>query len=426
MTNTLLPKMRILDLTEGGCMLGGRLLADSGADVIKIERSGGSDPCISRIWPYYRDSGDPQQSLFWFTYNANKRGITLDVTTKEGQELLKKLVKNADVIMESYEPGFMKKLGLSYEDLCKIKPDIIYTAITPFGQEGPKAHYEASALTVWASGGYLNACGDPDRAPVWISMPQTFLFGGCEGAIGTLMAYYYRMKTAENGGTGMGQFVDVSMQEAALSPNMNVLQMWDLNKYDFKRVGSVSFVAGTGVKQPIYFKCKDGYVMILAIGGNNPYVASSQALVKWMAEENMAPDWLLKLDWWKEYNASKLKQDLADRVGASIEAFTMTKTKEELYLKGAYERAMLIAPVANTKDISEDIQLSARHFWVEMPHPELGRDIPYCGPFIQLSETPIQYMRRAPMIGEHNKEIYGGELGLSDAELKTLKNKGVI
>jgi crotonobetainyl-CoA:carnitine CoA-transferase CaiB-like acyl-CoA transferase len=420
MTESLLPRMRILDLTEGGCMLGGRLLADTGADVIKIEKPGGSDPCISRIWPYYQDSGNLKQSLFWFTYNANKRGISLDITKKEGQELLKKLVKSADVIMESYEPGYMKKLGLGYDDLCKIKPDIIYTAITPFGQEGPKAHYEASALTVWASGGYLNACGDPDRAPVWISMPQTFLFGGCEGAIGTLMAYYYRMNTGE------GQFVDVSMQEAALSPNMNVLQMWDLNKYDFKRVGSVSFVAGTGVKQPIYFKCKDGYVMILAIGGNEPYVSSSKALVKWMEEENMAPDWLLKLDWWKDYNASKLKQDLADKVGVAIEAFTNTKTKEELYLKGAYERAMLIAPVANTKDISEDIQLKARHFWVDLPHPELGRDIPYCGPFIQLSETPIQYQRRAPMIGEHNKEIFGKELGLSDSELKSLNNKGVI
>jgi benzylsuccinate CoA-transferase BbsE subunit len=420
MKNYLLPPMRILDLTEGGCMLGGRLLGDVGADVIKLERPGGSDPCISRIWPYYQDSGKAEESLFWFTYNANKRGITLDITKKEGQEIFKKLVKQADAVLESRGAGYMKSLGLGYEDLCRIKPDIIYTSITPFGQEGPKAQYEASALTVWASGGYLNCCGDPDRAPVWISMPQTFLFGGCEGAIGTLMAYYYRMNTGE------GQFVDVSMQEAALSPNMNVLQMWDLNKFDFKRVGSVSFVAGTGVKQPIYFKCKDGYVMILAIGGNNPYVASSEALVKWMAEENMAPEWLMKLNWWTDYNASKLKQDLADKVGAAIEAFTLTKTKEELYLKGAYERAMLIAPVANTKDISEDIQLSARNFWVDLPHPELGRDIPYCGPFIQLSETPIEYRRRAPLIGEHNKEIFGGELGMSEAEMAALKKKGII
>jgi len=234
------------------------------------------------------------------------------------------------------------------------------------------------------------------------------------------MAYYYRMETKE------GQFVDVSMQEAALSPNMNTLQMWDLNKYDYKRQGSVSYVAGTGVRQPIYFKCKDGYVMILAIGGNEPYVSSSKSLVKWMADENMAPDWLLKVNWLTDYNASKLKQDLADKVGKAIEAFTLTKTKEELYLTGAYQKGIYVAPVANTKDISEDIQLKARHFWVEMPHPELGRNIPYCGPFIQLSETPIQYRRRAPLIGEHNKEILGRELGITEAELKKLKDKGII
>jgi crotonobetainyl-CoA:carnitine CoA-transferase CaiB-like acyl-CoA transferase len=417
MKDSLLPQMRILDLTEGGCMLGGRLLGDAGADVIKIEPPGGTD---SRIWPYYQNTGDPQKSLFWFTYNANKRGITLDLKKPEGRKLFKKLASSADIILESYEPGYMKKLGLGYDDLRSIKKDIIYTAITPFGQEGPKAHYPASALTVWASGGYLNACGDPDRAPVWISMPQTFLFGGCEGAIGTLMAYYYRLTTGE------GQFVDVSMQESALSPNMNILQMWDLNKLEFKRVGSASYVAGTGVRQPIYFKCKDGYVMILAIGGNEPYVSSSQRLVEWMAEENMAPEWLKKLNWWTEYNASKLKQDLADKVGEAIEAFTMTKTKEELYNIGAYQKQMLIAPVANTKDISEDIQLKARNFWVEMPHPELSRDIPYCGPFIQLSETPITYRRRAPLTGEHNREIYCGELGLPDTELKSLSSKGII
>jgi len=417
MKDSLLTKIRILDMTEGGCMLGGRLLGDAGADIIKIEPPGGTD---SRIWPYYQNSKDPQQSLFWFTYNANKRGITLDIKKPEGQKLLKKLAASTDIILESYEPGYMKKLGLGYDDLCAIKPDIIYTAITPFGQEGPKAHYPASALTVWASGGYLNACGDPDRAPVWISMPQTFLFGGCEGAIGALMAYYYRLNTGE------GQFVDVSMQESALSPNMNILQMWDLNKLEFKRVGSASYVAGTGVRQPIYFKCKDGYVMILAIGGNEPYVSSSQRLVKWMEEENMAPEWLVKLNWWTDYNASRLKQELADKVGEAIEAFTMTKTKEELYRIGAYEKQMLIAPVANTKDISEDVQLKARNFWVEMSHPELGRNIPYCGPFIQLSESPITYRQRAPLTGEHNREIYCGELGLSETELQSLHDKGVI
>jgi crotonobetainyl-CoA:carnitine CoA-transferase CaiB-like acyl-CoA transferase len=171
---SVLPPIRILDLTEGGCMLGGRLLGDAGADVIKIEPPGGSTPSsTSRIWPFYKESTDPEKSLFWFAYNANKRGITLDIQKPEGQEIFKKLVAGSDIVMESFRPGYMSSLNLGYEDLCKVKPDIIYTAITPFGQQGPKAQYAASALTVWASGGYLNACGDPDRAPVWITLPQT-------------------------------------------------------------------------------------------------------------------------------------------------------------------------------------------------------------------------------------------------------------
>jgi benzylsuccinate CoA-transferase BbsE subunit len=412
-----LPPIRILDLTEGGCMLGGRLLGDAGADVIKIEAPGGSS---SRIWPFYKDSNIPEKSLFWFAYNANKKGITLDLHKPEGQELFKKLVLQADIIMESYEPGYMSSLKLGYSDLYQIKPDIIYTAITPFGQNGPKSHYKASALTVWASGGYLNACGDPDRAPVWISLPQTYLFGGCEGAIGSLTAYLYRLDTGE------GQFVDVSMQEAAVSPNMNVLQMWDVNHVEFKRVGSASYVAGTGVKQPIYFKCRDGFVMILAIGGNDPYASSSERLVKWMDEEGQSPDWLNRINWWSDYNASTLKQDLADKVGQAIEAFTLGKTKDELYQKGAFEKKILIAPVSNTKDISEDIQLQARHYWMHLYHPELGKDIPYCGPFIRLSENPIQYRFRAPLIGEHNRDIYINEIGLTEENYNALRKKGVI
>jgi benzylsuccinate CoA-transferase BbsE subunit len=412
-----LPPMRILDLLGTGCMLGGRLLADAGADVIKIEPPEGSP---SRIWPFYHNSNDPQKSLFWYTYNANKRGISLDIRLPEGQELFKRMVKTADVVLESFEPGYMDRYGLGYKDLCKVKPDIIMTSITPFGQKGPKANYAASALTVWASGGYLNACGDPDRAPVWISMPQTFLFGGCEGAIGTLAAYYYRMETGE------GQFVDVSMQESAVSPNMNVLQMWDVNHQEFKRVGSASYVAGTGVRQPIYFKCSDGYVMILAIGGNEPYAPSSERLVQWMDEKGMAPDWLKQLNWWTDYNATTLNQDLADKVGEAIEAFTLKYTKDELYQVGAFDKKILLAPVSSTKDITEDIQLKARHYWISLPHPELGVDIDYCGPFIGLSETPITYRRRAPLIGEHNREIFMGELGITEQDLKSLYANRVI
>ena len=223
--SALLP-IRVLDLTEGGCMLGGRMFGDTGADVIKIEPPGGSS---SRIGPYYKNIADPEKSLFWFAYNTNKRGITLDIKKPEGQELFQKLAEKADIILESFGPGYMDNLNLGYSDICKIKPDIIYTSITPFGQTGPKANYKASDLTLWASGGFLNDCGDPDRAPVWIGFgPQATLFGGAEGAIGSMTAFWYRMNTGE------GQFVDVSMQESTISANMNVLPMWDVNKVEFQ------------------------------------------------------------------------------------------------------------------------------------------------------------------------------------------------
>jgi benzylsuccinate CoA-transferase BbsE subunit len=314
----------------------------------------------------------------------------------------------------------MDNLGIGYEDICKVKPDIIYCAITPFGQKGPKSGYPADELTVWASGGYLNACGEPDQPPVWISVPQTYLFGGCEGAIGSLMAYYDRLTSGE------GQFVDVSMQESVVSPNMNTLPMWDSNGIDFKRVGSAIYVASTGVKQQIYFKCLDGYVMISAIGGNEPYLTSSSALVRWMDREGAAPDWLKKINWATDFNASTLTQETADRVGSIIEKFTSTRTKEELYNKGAFEYGILIAPVSTTKDISEDLQLKARHSWIDFPHPELGRDIPYSSPFIRLSETPVTLRRRAPLTGEHNREIYCGELKITDERLTRLCNMDVI
>lgn len=415
-----LPPIRVLDLTEGGCMLGGKMFSDAGADVIKIEPPGGS---ASRIAPYYKNTNDPNESLFWLAYNTNKRGITLNLQKKEGQELFKKLAAKADIIIESNGLGYMDNLKLGYADISKIKPDIIYTSITPFGQKGPKANYKASDLTMWASGGFLNDCGDPDRAPVWIGFgPQASLFGGAEGAIGAMTAYWYRTNTGE------GQFVDVSIQEATMSSNMNVLPMWDVNQVEFRRVGAVSFVASTRVKQPIYFKCKDGLIMILALGGNDPYASSSEHLVQWMKDEGMCPDWLAKLNWWKDYNAAVLKQELADKVGQAIEAFTLTKTKAELYEIGAFGKykQMLVAPVSSTKDISEDVQLKARNFWVNVPHSELKESVPYCGPYIGMSETPLALKKRAPLIGEHNKDIFVGELGLKETDLKSLKDKGII
>jgi crotonobetainyl-CoA:carnitine CoA-transferase CaiB-like acyl-CoA transferase len=412
-----LPPYRVLDLTEGGCMLGGRMLGDLGADVIKIEPPGGSP---SRIAPYYKNIADPEKSLFWFAYNANKRGITLDFSKSEGQTLFNKIVKTADIILESFEPGYLGTLKLGYADLCQIKPDIIVASITPFGQRGPKVSYKGSDLTAWASGGFLYTCGNPDRAPVWISFPQAGFFGGAEGAIGSIAAMWHRLNTGE------GQYVDVSLQECAIAPTLHVLQMWDVAKVQMQRNGGNMYVPSTGVRQPIYFKCADGYVMILVQGGNEPFVSSSKKLVSWMQEEGMAPEWFQKLDWRVDYNAATLPQETADRVETAIEIFTLTKTKLQLLVEGSIKRGIFIAPVNNTKDISEDRQLEARVYWRKLEHPELNTALAYCGPSVRMSETPIEYKRQAPLVGEHNREIYTAELGLIQAELNSLREKAII
>lgn len=415
--NSALLPYRILDLTEGGCMIGARLLAELGADVIKIEPPGGSP---SRVAPFYKDITDPEKSLFWFAYNVNKRGITLDIKTVDGQELFKRLVRGADVVMESFEPGYMASLGLGYEDLVTIKPDIIMTSITPFGQNGPKAHYQGCDLTAWASGGYLYICGEPDRAPIWISFPQASLHAGAEAASGTMAALWHRQMTGE------GQQVDVSMQECVVAIDFNTPEIWDLNRVEFTRSSTRLNVGTKGVQTTQIWLCKDGYVLLIPQAGAEPFLGSTRRLVKWMEEENMAPDWLRAIDWAEDYSAATLTQDMVNRVEGAFGQFLITKTKMELFEEGALKRRIFTAPIANVKDITENPQLQSRDFWVTVDHPELGESLTYCGPSVRLSETPLKYAGRAPLIGEHNADIYGKELGISSKKLSHLTKAGII
>src|SRR4030042_5378186 len=160
---------RVLDLTDEKGLLCGKLLADLGADVMKIERPGG-DPARN-IGPFYHDIPHPEKSLYWFFYNANKRGITLNIETNDGKEILKRLVKSADFILESFKPGYMDSLGLGYSALSEINPRIIMTSITPFGPDGPYGKFKSADIVNQALSGWMNRCGDDDRAPVQMGIP---------------------------------------------------------------------------------------------------------------------------------------------------------------------------------------------------------------------------------------------------------------
>jgi len=415
--NLFLESVRVLDLTEGGCMIGGRMLSDLGADVIKIEHPGGSP---SRIGPFYKDIADQEKSLFWFAYNMNKRGITLDIAKTDGRNIFKKLVETADIIMESYEVGHMGRIGLGYDDLCDIKPDIIVASITPFGQSGPKAHYKGSDLTGWASGGYLYVCGDPDRPPNWMSFPQASQHAGAEAAAGAMTAFWHRFMNGE------GQHVDVSMQECVVACNLNTPEMWDLNQIEFTRFSRGIYMGTDRIQSRAVWKCKDGHVVLVAHGGAQVFANSMKALVNWMVEEGMADDWLRDFNWETDYDASQLTQYIVDRYEGAISRFLETKTKQELYEEGAIKRRIMTGPLATAKDVWENTQLLSRDFWVGVDHPELGESLTYPGAFINLSECKMSPRRRAPLIGEHNREIYEKEMGLSMDEMAVLKQAGVI
>jgi len=416
----LLSGYRVLDLTDEKGLLCGKVLGDLGADVIKIERPGGD--ATRNIGPFYKGMPDPQKSLFWFYTNLNKRGITLNINTADGRDILKRLVKTVHFVIESHEPGYMANLGLSYPELQKINPALVMTSITPFGQTGPYAHYKSTDIILQGMGGLMRVFGDPDRAPVRISQPQAFFLGSIHGVVGSLMAHYHRQST------GRGQHVDVSCQEAAILALNFVVQYWDMVKYNYKREGAfMSRSRGTPLgillTQHVY-ACKDGYVLGYILGGAHAgMVASSRALTEWANSLGYALE-LKDFDWTKLDTGSALQSDY-NRVQDTLQAFLMTRTKTEIMDKGV-EKAILTAPITNAKDILESPQFKAREFFVQVQHPELGQTIPYPGLPVKATGFPYKPQRRAPLIGEHNEDIFIGELGFSREELSRLKARGVI
>jgi crotonobetainyl-CoA:carnitine CoA-transferase CaiB-like acyl-CoA transferase len=411
-----LPPYRVLDLTDEKGFMCGKILGDLGADVVKVEPPGGDK--ARNIGPFYHDIPDPEKSLYWFALNSNKRGITLDIRSPDGSEIFKKLVKTAAFVVESFTPGYMSSLGLSYEGLSKINPRLIMTSITPFGQKGPKAKYKASELTCWASGGAMYIMGDRDRPPNLVSYPQAYALAGAEGAAASMIAHYYRQLSGE------GQHVDVSIQQCVVWTLLNTKDLWSCAKYVYMRTG-YTIVTGKGVILQQGLPCKDGYVGVYIMGGAPSYSRSMYRLVEWMDEERMAPEWLKKIRWEYDYDASRLSQELVDRVEPAIADFLMTKTKTELY-EQALSRELLLVPINDPREVSGSPELQERAFWETIEHPELGECLTYCGPFAKLSETPMAIRRRAPLIGEHNEEIYQRELGLSAAQSIVLKEAGVI
>lgn len=410
----MLKSCRVLDLTDERGFLCGKILADLGVDVIKVEKPGG-DPS-RRIGPFWGDIAHPEKSLYWFAYNSNKKGITLNIETADGKEIFKRLIKTSDFVIESFPPGYMENLGIGYSTLSNIKSGIILTSITPFGQSGPYRDYQTSDIVLMGMAGMLYLTGDPDRPPVNIGIPQTCLHAGADAAVGTLIAYYHRETTGE------GQHVDISMQQSVAWFLASTVPYWELNEIVLERVGTFRSGTSRDTVQRQVWPCKDGYVFFYMLGGLAG-AKSCRQLVKWMGDEGIGNEYLQTMHW-ENLDMGTATQEVIDQISKPIQEFFLVHTKKEI-LNEAIKRNISICPLSSIQDLLNDANLKARDFWVEIEHPELETKITYPRQFIRSSEKVDMTQLRAPLIGEHNERVYS-ELGLSRHDLVVLKQAGVI
>ena len=353
-----------LDLTgELGWLLG-KILADLGATVLKIDPPGG-DP--GRDQPPLIHGPAGSVSATWVAFNSGKERLDLDLAAPYGRARLLELAGNADFVLESDAPGRLDELGIGWTVLSKGSPGLIMTSVTPYGQDGPLAHFPASDLELMASGGAAWLTGDPDRPPVRVSLPQAAAWASVNAAVGTLIAHHHRRLV------GRGQHVDASAQCGVLPMLVHAPTFWEMAGVNPMRAGA--FLVGrnvNGARMRNIWPCRDGFVTFAVYGGSAGRL-SNRSLVQWMAEKGMASDSLLAIDW-DTFEVATMTPAEVESMEAAIAPFFLTLTKRE-FLEQTEARRMLGYVVATAEDIAADPQLTARSVWADADVPELGRAV---------------------------------------------------
>jgi len=318
------------------------------------------------------------------------------------------------VVIESFDPGFLDRRGLGFEDLHRINPRLIMTSITPFGQTGPYRDRKASDIVILAMSGLMSITGDPDRPPVRMCLDQTYYLGGAHGAAATLIALHHRKVSQE------GQHVDVSLLEAAVRGNYWEPARWEFLKEIVKRAGNrFPRAVAKGLQ---LWKCKGGYVTWLLTGGVTG-AKQMYALLGWMNERGEAG--ILNDVDWARVHLSTVPQEQLDAweevIGGFFERFTMDELMAE-----AVKRGIPMARLNTVDRIARDEQLSFREFWQTFSLPDI--DTPVTLPAFPYRSTAggTRVRNRAPEKGEHNGEVYGKDLGFSNETLQSLKDQGII
>lgn len=405
-----LDDLRVLELGGIRGEFCGKLLAGHGADVIRIEPPDGD--ATRRIGPFYHDDPHPERSLYWWHYNLGKRGITLNLETADGRALFRSLVATADVVLESYRPGYLEGLGIGYRDLTHLPtPDArspVWLSITDFGQTGPYRDYQATDLNLLAIGGQMAVSGySPDKDGNWDTPPiapqmwHAYHIGGNIAFLDLLAALLYRDDT------GRGQYLDISIHEACNNCTEPVLPWYLYGGRVARRQRLPGALARDGVEVRIMPPLFPG---------------EFEKFVQMLDDDGMAED---LTDPYYADPHSRRDHEVTQHIQAVAARYIEAHDAGYLF-HNAQRCGVVWCPIRAPEDNLDD-----RHFWergalVEVEHPELGQSFTYAGQPRISEAMPWRLGPRAPLLGEHNRSVYMGELGLSRGAFLALAEAGVF
>jgi CoA:oxalate CoA-transferase len=392
MKDMLLSGLTVLDL---GHYISGpyctKLLAGMGAEVIKIEKPDEGDPS-RRMGPFPDDAPHLEKSGTFLYLNTGKKSITLNLKTDTGKTIFKRLLKDADVVVENFKPGVMSNLGISYDDLKNISPGLIMTSISNFGQNGPYRDYRADEMVILAMGGFMYLGGYPEREPLRLGFSASQYKGGLAGFTGTMAAFYYAQKH------GIGQHVDISLMECIVASHFQAIEQYSYTGTIQKRNRTM-----------LAFPVKDGIVQF----NMQPHHWPKMTQMIGMPELTQNP----------KFNTTEQRRIHAEELETILLSWMLDHTTKEVYELGQ-SIGLPVGFAATTADLFEAEQYKDRGFLVEIDHPLVGKLI-YPGSPFKIDGLGWNN-NRAPLLGEHNNEIYCQKLGYSKNDLVVLRQNGII
>jgi len=400
--------IRILDLTR---VLAGpwcaQNFADLGAEVIKVERPGNGDDTRSWGPPYLRDkNGDnTTEAAYYLAANRGKQAITVDISTPEGQEIIRKLTAQSDVVLENYKVGQLKKYGLDYASLKEIKPDLIYCSITGFGQNGPYAHRAGYDFIVQGMGGFMSLTGERDElpggGPQKAGVAIADLMTGMYATIAVMAALTHRDRTGE------GQYIDMALLDVQVAMLANMNTNYLASGKPPVRWGN----AHPNIVPYQTFATSDGHI-IVAAGNDGQY----KKFVAAGGEEQLASDERFSTNPARVANREVLIPLLTDMV--------KRKSRQE-WISLLEEAGVPCGPINRLDDVFNDPQVKARGMQITLPHPTAG-SVKLVGSPMKLSATPPDYQAPPPLLGQHTDQILKSVLGYDDEQLNQFRQRGII